>query len=209
MATDGEHSNLHKSVRQGTAQRRPGKATAARLVETAYEILESENLDRFSMRKVAERAGVSLANLQYYFPTRNDLAHALFLYVGARYKSAYDACTAAAPADPVERLKAVLRFNLQDITQPSTRRFFMQFWALIGAMDDFAGRHLGELYAIDIDQLSEHIRPLQPELPESEIRRRAVMIAGLTEGLTVVLGDDVDGSVVETALQLMVDIATG
>ena len=77
---------------------------------------------------------------------------------------------------------------MQDITTRSTRRFFIQFWALVGSMDDFAGEFLGELYAIDIEQLSEHIRPLQPIASPEDIAQRAMLIAAMTEGLTVVLG---------------------
>lgn len=212
--TRSDPSSLQKSVRRGTAKRRPGKATAARLIEAAFELLESENLDRFSMRNVAQRAGVSLANLQYYFPTRSDLAKALYLHIEARYRTAYEQCTAAAPPIPIERLKAVLRFNMQDITTRPTRRFFIQFWALLGSMDDFSGRYLGEFYAIDIEQLSEHIRPLQPDAPPDEITRRATLIAAMTEGLTVVMGNvrrrDPDSeALLEAAFELMIGIATG
>lgn len=213
MAKAADHPTLQKSVRRGTAQRRHGKETAARLVEATYGLLESENLDRFTMRNVAKRAGVSLANLQYYFPTRSDLAKALFFYIGDHYQEAYEECTANAPASPLERLKAVLNFNMQDITTRSTRRFFLNFWALLGSMDNFSGRYLGELYAIDIEQLSEHIRPLQPEAPPKEIARRATLIAAMTEGLTVILGNVKAGdpeyeSLRESAVDLMVAIAS-
>lgn len=214
MSRASRHSNLHKSVRRGTAQRRPGKETAARIVEAAHALLESDNLDRFSMRNVAQRAGVSLANLQYYFPTRSDLAKALFFYIGEHYQAAYRECTSAAPESPRERLKAVLRFNMQDISTRPTRRFFIQFWALLGSMDDFSGKYLGELYAIDIEQLSEHIRPLQPLATAAEIERRATLIAAMTEGLTVVLGqataeDPGYEALVEAAIEVMIRIATG
>jgi AcrR family transcriptional regulator len=75
-------------VRQGTATRRAGKETAARLVAAAHDQLEAETLERFSMRNVAERAGVSLANLQYYFPRREDLLRALYQDLGTRYRAA-------------------------------------------------------------------------------------------------------------------------
>lgn len=214
MTNSGDHANLQKSVRRGTATRQPGKETAARLVEAAYELLESQNLEHFSMRSVAQRADVSLANLQYYFPTRSDLAKALYFYIEARYQTAYDKCTSTAPASPIERLKAVLRFNMQDITKRPTRRFFIQFWALLGSMDNFSGKCLGELYAINIKQLSEHIQPLRPDVSPEEVARRATLIAAITEGLTVVMGsvkkDDPESeNLLESAFKLMINIATG
>jgi len=55
------------------------------------------------MRNVADRAGVSLANLQYYFTRRKDLAQAILQDVGDSYRAAYDECLAAAPDSPEER----------------------------------------------------------------------------------------------------------
>jgi AcrR family transcriptional regulator len=108
-------------VRQGTATRRAGKETAARLVAAAHDQLEAETLERFSMRNVAERAGVSLANLQYYFPRREDLLRALYQDLGTRYRAAYEEVLAQAPDDPVERFQAVLEYNMKDISKRGAR----------------------------------------------------------------------------------------
>jgi TetR/AcrR family transcriptional regulator len=178
-----------KGVRKGTATRRAGKETAARLVQAAYELLETERYERFSMRNVAERAGVSLANLQYYFPRREDLAQALSNHMDTLYRAAYEECLIDAPESPKERFKLILRYNMQEISKQSTRQFFIQLWALLGSMDDFAGHHLSELYAIDINQLSEHIEAIHPNAGTGEIRKRATLIAAMIEGLMVVMGD--------------------
>ncbi len=42
------------SVRQGTAIRRAGKVTAAKIMVAAKEVLEQEDISRFTMRNVAE-----------------------------------------------------------------------------------------------------------------------------------------------------------
>ncbi len=176
-------------VRRGTATRRAGRETAARLVTAARELLETENYERFSMRSVAERAGVSLANLQYYFPRREDLAKALFNDVAARYTAAYEECLARAPEDPVERFRLVLRWNMEDIGKKSTRQFLIQFWALLGSLDDFKGRYLRDVYSVDIGQLGEHIGAIHAGMDEREISQRATLIAAMIEGLMVVTGD--------------------
>lgn len=176
-------------VRRGTATRKAGRETADRLVAAARELLETKNYERFSMRNVAERAGVSLANLQYYFPRREDLAKALFNDIADRYTAAYEECLTRAPADPVERFRLVLRWNMEDIGKKSTRQFFIQLWALLGSLDDFTGRYLRELYAVDIEQLGEHIGAIHAGMDAREIRQRATLIAAMIEGLMVVTGD--------------------
>ena len=199
-------------VRRGTATRKAGRKTAERLVAAAHELLETQSYERFSMRNVAEQAGVSLANLQYYFPRREDLAKALITDIGARYRAAYDECLAQAPDDPVERFRIVLRWNMADIGQKSTRQFFIQFWALLGSLDNFAGEYLREVYFIDIDQLGEHIGAIHNGMDGREIKKRATLIAAMIEGLMVVAGyfGDVEGkpsALKEAALNTALEIA--
>lgn len=177
------------AVRRGTATRRAGRETAARLVEAAHALLQSEPYHRFTLRAVADRAGVSLANLQYYFPRREDLARALYIDVGERYRAAHERLLRDAPADPEARFRRVLHFNMQDIQQRETRQFFIQFWALLGALDDFRGGYLGQLYAMDIAQLRDHLLAWRVDLPMAEATRRVTLIAAMIEGLMVVAGD--------------------
>lgn len=214
MNEQPENSNIKKSVRRGTAKRQLGKETATRLVKTAFELLQSENLDQFSMRSVAKRAGVKLANVQYYYPRREDLTRALSHYLEARYRAAYEECASVNPDSPLERLKTVISYNLKDCTDRSSRRFFIQFWALLGSLDDFKCEHLGELYALDIAMTSEYIRALDPSLPEEEIERRSILIIAIIEGLIVMSGamkeeDPKTKSLLQSAKDLMLDIARG
>ena len=48
-----------------------------RLLDTAREVLANEGLDCFVLREIAKRAEMQLGNLQYYFPTRDDLLEAV------------------------------------------------------------------------------------------------------------------------------------
>lgn len=54
-----------------------GTASRARILDTAREILAAEGLEGFVMREIAKRADMRLGNLQYYFPTRDDLLEAV------------------------------------------------------------------------------------------------------------------------------------
>ncbi len=160
--------------------------TAQRVLKAARELLMEGGYARFSMRNVAAQAGLHLANVQYYFPGRDALVRGLFESTGEQYRSAYERLLAKAPPDPRARFEAVLEFNLEDIVQARTRRFFMQLWALLNTLDGDSDALLGELYDIDIAQLSERIAELDPAAPATEIRRRATLLAAVIEGLMVV-----------------------
>jgi AcrR family transcriptional regulator len=52
-------------------------ARGPELVDLARSVLVEEGLDRFVLRDIASRAGMTVGNLQYYFPTRDDLLTAV------------------------------------------------------------------------------------------------------------------------------------
>jgi AcrR family transcriptional regulator len=173
---------------RGTASRRANNETAARIVLAARELLMNEGYAQFSMRNVAGRAGVHLANVQYYFKTREDLVRALLDDTGARYRASYDELRASAPADRTARFEAVIDFHLKDVATWETRRYFIQLWALLTTIDGYSGGLMNDLYAIDIQQISECIAELTPGTEPAEVRRRASVLAAMIEGMVVVRG---------------------
>jgi len=176
-----------KMKRAGTG-RRTGNDTAARIVLAARELLMTEGYAQFSMRNVAARAGLHLANVQYYYKTRDDLVVALLADTGERYRRSYEELRAKAPMDREARFKAIVEFNLKDIATAETRRYFIQLWALLTEIDGRAGHLMNDLYAIDIQQLSECIADLVPDTDAAEVRRRASVLAAMIEGMVVVRG---------------------
>lgn len=173
-------------TRSGTAQRDIGKATAAKLVKTAHDMLMEGDYADFSMRSIAKAAGVRLANLQYYFPKKEDLILALMHYVGELYDNRYKECLKKADKQPIAQFKAAIEFNLEDIFCIKTRHFFIQFWPLIAIVDNYSGNLLNEFYQPAIRQFKELINDLHPDVEEHENQRRAEMITALIEGLMVV-----------------------
>jgi len=177
---------MQVKTRQKSGSSRAGKETAQRIVTAARELLMREGYAQFSMRNVAAQAGLHLANVQYYYPTRDDLVRAILADTGERYLASYEQLRARAPADGAERFKAVVEFNLRDVATWETRRFFIQLWALLSTLDGDSGSLLNDLYEIDIQQLSGCIAELVPGTQAAEVRRRATLLAAMIEGLIVV-----------------------
>jgi AcrR family transcriptional regulator len=167
---------------------RPTTETARRVVEAARAVLMNRGYAQFSMRNVAAEAGMRLANVQYYFPTRGDLVRALMQETQQHYLAAYRECLLKAPPDRHERFKAFLEFNLCEVANPDTRRFFTQLWALLDTLEAEAGHLLNEFYEMDIAALSERVAELDPNCAPGEVRRRATLLAAMIEGLVIVRG---------------------
>jgi AcrR family transcriptional regulator len=198
-------------ARKGTATTHSGKATATRILEVARELLMTEGAGELSMRNIAKRAGLHLNNVQYYFPKRDDLVQALIIDIGERYQRAHDELLNGTPDDPLARFQAIVRFNLQDTFDPSTRQLFIQLWALLSAVDRHTGRLLGKLYDINISQLGANLARIHPHETEAEIRHRATLVAAVTEGLMVVHGPNgpksKDRHLIEHAYDMAMEVA--
>jgi AcrR family transcriptional regulator len=197
-------------ARKGTATTDSGKATAARILEVARELLMTRGAAELSMRNIATRAGLHLNNVQYYFPKRDDLVQALIVDIGERYQRAYDEMLNGTTDDPLERFQAIVRFNLHDGFNPRTRQLFVQLWALLSTVDRNTGRLLGKLYDMNISQLSVSLARIHPQESEADIRHRATLVAALTEGLMIVHGpaeSKKDRRLIEHGYAMALDVA--
>jgi len=185
------HEAIHhmkSGNRTAAAASAPHNETARRIVEVARAVLMNKGYAQFSMRNVAAEAGMRLGHVQYYFPTRSDLVRALMHDTQQHYLAAYRECLLKAPPDRHERFKAFLEFNLCDVANPETRRFFTQMWALLDTMEAEAGSLLNEFYEMDIAAVSERVAELDPDCAPGEVRRRATVLAAMIEGLVIVRG---------------------
>lgn len=171
-----------------------GQAAAARIVAAAREVLTQKGCTDFSMRTVAAHAGMHLANVQYYFRTRDDLARALMVDTGRRYQARFARIRSRAPADRVAQFEAALEAALRDSLRPSVRRFFVQLWAMLLSLDGGRGAFVNELYAIAIDQYASLISRYNPALSDTECRRRATVLSSMIEGLVLAHGANRGGA---------------
>lgn len=186
MADDPNSGNW-VTLAQRTAVRDSGRATALRIIEAARDILQEDGVREFSMRGIAKRAGVRLANVQYYFPSIGDIVRGVMELVAQGYREAYASLIRENAGDARKQFQAIIRFNLVDIVQPNTRRLFIHLWPLLESEDHFSGKLLLELYSVQFELLSGRIQQMHPRLDFDEARRRAELVAALIEGLFITL----------------------
>jgi AcrR family transcriptional regulator len=64
-----------------------GQSTRAEIVHAAYQLTAEKGLSALHTRAVAKLAGVNVATLHYYFPTKHDLQVALLRWVLTQFES--------------------------------------------------------------------------------------------------------------------------
>ena len=180
-------------LHSGVARRRASPPTGTDrdrqkdILAATRAVLTDHGYSSFTLRRVAQAAGLSLSHLQYYFPTKDEIVRALFEDVGSDYERAYVEFLARTHSGPEERLGAWIEFLLDDSWDPETRRFFIQLWGLLESEGDTSGSLLREFYEIDIEEISRLIIAARPALSAGEVRQRATLIAGAIEGMMLVV----------------------
>jgi len=183
------------------------------ILKTAREVLAREGWPNFKLRTVAARCGISLGNMQYYFPTKKELLHTLIEDIHSAYDAEYEKLFRRIDGDPEARFVGVVDFLLKDLRKPLVRGFFFQFWAMAGH-DRYAEEQMEFTYDYYRRVLERLIGAMNPRLSATERRGRAAAIQSLIEGSTLTLRRNGRGwrhppglhdLIVQRSLQLAID----
>ena len=175
--------------RSGTAIQEKGMTRLISILDAARELFMEAGYGGFTMRRVANRAGITIGNLNYYYRTKEDLLRDLLEYVINDYLEEFERRRQIAGQSPEKQLLAVLRFWIDDLNTPETTSFFPELWAM-GNHDPYVADLLDDLYAKARSPLNELIPQINPTLTRKEAERMALYMCAAMEGLTVFVGND-------------------
>jgi len=184
------------AVSSSTAKTKKGRETKKQILAACKSVLTNKGYPYFSFQNIAKEAGLSLSNVQYHYATKEKLVAALMEDIGDYYKQVVEDMLKRTPADPMMRFLAAIDYNLEDMNNPDTRYFFIQVWALVGALGSHRYKLLGELYEVAIGNISRFIAEINPLLSVGERQQRATMIAAMLEGM-MLMYEDADMELVE------------
>lgn len=162
---------------------RKGQERNEAILEAAERLLVEEGHAALTLRGVAQRAGIRLGNLQYYFATREALVRALLSRVleRATARLAEHVGSAGGSGGALEK---ALKYLLEDQTQADSYRLFYDLWAL-AAREPAIAEALRDFYAHYTDIAAELLSHAAPELTRAEARARAELLVSLLEGLSL------------------------
>lgn len=174
---------------RGTWSAKPRSERGIEIARLASEVLADEGLGRFSMRRVAERANMSLAALQYHFPSLAQLLEAMIAYRLDRYVDLAQGYLAGLSDDPEKAFRRHVSEFLDDAMSTTTARFTVQYEAL-AATDAFAATALETYMRLYRESLAMFLRLINPALDEKEAIRRGAALAGMIDGTMIVASAD-------------------
>jgi AcrR family transcriptional regulator len=185
-----------------------GQARRDALLETARELLVEEGFDQFVLRRVASKAEMKLGNLQYYFPTRDDLLEAV---IRAEFDRDLEALRGATTVESAEGLKRAARALVRNWTTGAG--------SIFGTMSLLAYHHERfralnrEIYETFYRELGVLIRRAAGRVSNAEVVVRARLITSVLDGVALQIhaapGTAGERALTNHAADLVVTIATG
>ncbi|MFL6675603.1 MAG: TetR/AcrR family transcriptional regulator [Massilia sp.] len=160
-----------------------GLGRAHEILQAARELLAAEGYAGLSMRRVAAVAGMTLSNVQHYYPSRDLLLEALLLYTMDVFQAKMDGIAAAmTDRSRLDRFLSTVDMFLEEITDPVTHAIFFEIWAL-ASRNQFASKLMDKMLGRERKTVYNLIRGLNPAIPDDEYMQRAILMVAQIEGL--------------------------
>ncbi|GAB3838605.1 TetR/AcrR family transcriptional regulator [Dactylosporangium cerinum] len=152
-----------------------GAARRSQILDAATAILVEEGQGHLTLRSVADRVGIRLSNVQYYFKTRDSLVAALLEH--------YLTGTLQRLSAPLSvlTLPEVVRRVLDEQCDRNASVFFTELWSLAGHRPQIEAA-VRTFYRTYESLVAEQLRAARPELPPAELAARARVFVMLLEG---------------------------
>lgn len=151
------------------------------LIEACARVLAREGIAGASVRTIAVEAGVSAGLVGHYFAGVDALIAATYAHTGARVDAALETAVAGAGDDPADRLEAFVTASFAaPIADPELLATWIAFWSLVRARPDIAALHDEQYrgFRTQLEGLLAHCG-----LPDTQLRRTAIAITALVDGL--------------------------
>jgi AcrR family transcriptional regulator len=163
-----------------------GRTRAADILDAGVSVLIEHGYHNFSLRRVADEAGLRLGNLQHYFPSKDALVQAMLDRVIEAYLARFVRIQESG-LDPEAEFRQIIDMVFRDLNTRRTTVFFPELWSLANHDTVVAG-HMDRMYARYRDVLGASIARINPALDEAQVRRLALFVSASIEGHTVFVG---------------------
>jgi AcrR family transcriptional regulator len=180
-----------KALTPGTAVHPKGKKKAEEILAAATYILAFEGYSNFTMRRIAEKVGVRLRNVQYYFNTKDSLLQAV---IEERLRQDIESAASVIKQDdlsPEERFLAFVDLSLEENTTPFIRGLQFELWALANN-NPLAAKCRDHMTTVYSNFIYELIEPLTISQSDATRRKKAVILLAMLQGFPLIEGSDVN-----------------
>jgi AcrR family transcriptional regulator len=179
-------------------------ATIALILDAAQQVLLKDGYAGFTLRRVAQSAGISPGNLTYHFPRKNVLLRALINRILADYLRQLDEMISD-PEMPLEQqVEMLVHFALMDSVTEQTMRVARELWAM-ALHDDVIRDAADDFYDELMERVVAMLQRSYPQAEKAAIREMVHFLLLLSEGTSVLYGTRRERAV---SVERMIEVAT-
>lgn len=194
-ARKGEVQAKSKRPRRGSLKRteplqpsyRTGKQTQESIVAAAETVLVRYGHAGFTLKRVADCAGIAVGNLSYHFPTKDSLLELLINQTLTQYASRFATLIPQNPTSTAASLGELVAWFMEDSVTARYTHLFRELWAaalhsppLNAALEHF--------YEQSIEEVLTALAPAFDPRKRSELKTLIYLMCVLSEGSSVVFG---------------------
>ncbi len=159
------------------------------ILDVTINVLANEGYTSLSMRGIADRIGIHLSTLQYYFPTKRDLLKCTIeKSIGTMVRS-MDEIALNSSIAPEEVLRKALKVHLKASHDPKIAKLFVALWGM-ASHDEDVDFLLTEVYKNNCQRYSDLIKKANPRLTKRICDNKAVLILAQLEGLVLFISPE-------------------
>ena len=157
------------------------------ILEEAKNTLVDEGFSGLSFRNVAKRAGITVGNVTYYFPTKDDLLVELAGYIFDRWEDRFRRNLPSNLTDKMDIFLYSIRYMIEENKRVKSNRLLLEMWAMANHSTAVM-RMLDAFYCKMRAWIEDMLADIAPNQSVRKRRLRAALITSQIEGLMVLIG---------------------
>ena len=170
-----------------SGSRASSERTRAEILRAAKRVLATDGYARFTLRRVAREASLTVGNLAYHYPSKRTLVRALIMLLIDEYRSQIDARMRTAPSHSPRAFRSLVAWLMRDSVSAQTSRLFREFWT-IALHDPVIAATIDRFYAEVQETASTRLRRNFPNLSPRSVREIVQLMGIISEGSNVLYG---------------------
>ena len=175
----------------GTAVYAKGKQRVREILDTASQILAFEGYSNFTMRSIANRTGISLRNLQYYFQTKEILFQAVVEKMLEEDLDGINNLLKKKGLSPKKKFFEFIQYSIDINQSPLFKGFQFELWSL-ATRGSFAANCRDRMTTAYCEFIYELIKPLTGNLTITKRREKAALLLAMLQGIPLITGNDIN-----------------
>jgi AcrR family transcriptional regulator len=164
-----------------------GKATGEAILGAAESVLVRYGHAGFTLRRVADAAGIAVGNLNYHFPTKDSLLSRLVERTLAEFLLRFGEHPPTRAVSLQERLGDMVVWFMDDSTGDRYTHLFRELWAA-ALHSHTLGRDLRRFYERSIAKVLALVDSSSTDMSHHDLELIIYLMCIISEGCTVLFG---------------------